>query len=66
MFVIPDDEVCASQALAPRVLGSSDVEPGPGQVFALESEHHLHLEAIFCLHWMKVVNKNYFFPLNDI
>lgn len=47
---IPDDEVGAADALAVRLLVGSDVDPGPRQILALESEHHLCLEALICPH----------------
>lgn len=50
-FVIPDDEVSAAHALALRVFVSSNVDPGPREILTLESEHHLYLEAVICLHW---------------
>lgn len=49
--LIPDEEVGATQALASRVLASLNVNPGPGQILALEPQHHLQPESFICLHW---------------
>lgn len=51
--IIPDEEVGATQALASRVFARLNVNPGPGQIFALEPQHHLQPESFFCLHWEK-------------
>lgn len=51
LALLPDDEVLAFHALAPRVPFSLSVGPGPQQVLALESQNHLHLEVFIGLHW---------------